>query len=370
MRTTLAAFAALTVATTAAAQLADRPVMMEARVPKPPTVATGSTGSFLIYEVWLTNFEARDVRWTRVEVMDASGTTLASLADSALWRDLGRPGQGNVALGERAKLAPMNRAVLFLRAPVTTPPTALRHRLTVVDSIGTRTLSMRPVPVEREAVVIGPPLRGGNWFIGNGPGNTSGHRRAQIPIDGHPAIAQRFAIDYVMFDSTFKTHRGEREKNESYYAEDVDAIAVADGIVASTKDSIPENVPGINSRAVPITLETVGGNYVILDIGNGRYAFYAHLRPGSLRVKTGDRVKRGAVLGKVGNSGNSTEPHLHFHLADYDSPLGSEGIPYVHDSFELLGSCRAFGMGCTMRAPETRRRLLPLENEIVRFRVR
>lgn len=352
----------------AGAQLADRPAMIEARVPKPPTVATGSSGSFLIYEVQLTNLEAREIKWTRLDVADGAGASLLTLADSALWRDIARPGQGTVVFLDRPRLGNMQRALLYLRVPLgATLPTELRHRITVTDSAGTRTLDLRPVPVEREAVVIGPPLRGGTWFAANGPGNASGHRRALLPIGGVPAIAQRFAIDYVIMDSAFKTHRGDPLKNESYYAENMDAIAVADGRVVATKDSIPENVPGANSRAVPITLETVGGNHVILDIGNGRYAFYAHLRPGTLAVKVGDRVKQGAVLGKVGNSGNSTEPHLHFHLSDYNSPLGSEGIPYVHESLDIVGRCRAFGVACTSGAPERKRRVLPLENEMVRF---
>ena len=121
------------------------------------------------------------------------------------------------------------------------------------------------------------------------------------------------------------------------------------------------------SRAVPITLETVGGNHVILDIGNGHYAFYAHLQPGSLRVKMGDRVKKGATLGLVGNTGNSTEPHLHFHLADSNSPLGSEGIPYVHETLDVVGRCTSIMVGCTVGAAETKRRIMPQANEIVRF---
>jgi murein DD-endopeptidase MepM/ murein hydrolase activator NlpD len=141
---------------------------------------------------------------------------------------------------------------------------------------------------------------------------------------------------------------------------------VADGIVAATKDSIPENVPGANSRAVPITLETVGGNHVIVDMGNGRYAFYAHLQPGSLRVKKGDRVRRGQVLGLVGNSGNSTEPHLHFHLSDSPSPLGSEGVPYVHEQFEVVGRCRSM-MQCSTAPSETLRRQIPTGKMVIRF---
>lgn len=366
-----AALLALLFPMLASAQLADRPLFVEARVPKPPTVSTGSTGSFLIYEVQVTSLEARPLRWTRIDVMNGSadGALLQTLADSALWRDIIRPAQGTIAFLDRPTLGGSQRAILFLRVPVPdgAKVTSLVHRVTMTDSAGSRSVVMRPVPVAQDAVVIGPPLRGSNWFAANGPGNTSGHRRTHIPIDGTPGIAQRFAIDWVQMDSAFSTFKGDRLKNESYYAEDQDALAVADGIVSATKDGIPENVPGANSRAVPITLETVGGNHVILDIGNGRYAFYAHLRPGSLRVKVGDRVKKGAVVGKVGNSGNSTEPHLHFHLADANSPLGSEGLPYVIESLELIGACRGFGQNCAFKAADARRRVLPLDAEIIRF---
>jgi murein DD-endopeptidase MepM/ murein hydrolase activator NlpD len=247
----------------------------------------------------------------------------------------------------------------------------VQHRVTVEqgsgDSVRTRELDGPVVPVTAQSVVIGPPLRGGVWLTANGPAEASGHRRALIPVDGKPSIAQRFAIDYVRVDSANKTFTGDQLKNESYYAQGNDALAVANGTVVAVKDSIPENVPGVTSRAVPITLETVGGNHVIIDLGGGYYAFYAHLQPGSLRVKVGDRVTRGQVLGLVGNSGNSTEPHLHFHVSDGNSPLGSEGVPYRHDSFEIVGRCRTFNLGCERTTPVARKGELPLANVLIRF---
>ncbi|MGH7448112.1 MAG: M23 family metallopeptidase, partial [Longimicrobiales bacterium] len=117
-------------------------------------------------------------------------------------------------------------------------------------------------------------------------------------------------------------------------------------------------------------LETVSGNSVVIDLG-GRYAFYAHLIPGSLRVSVGDRVRRGQVIGRVGNSGNSTEPHLHFHVVDALAPgtstLGAEGIPYALARFELVGRCTVFGGACERTAPVTVRGGMPLQNQIVRF---
>jgi murein DD-endopeptidase MepM/ murein hydrolase activator NlpD len=264
------------------------------------------------------------------------------------------------------------RAVVFLWVPVDggAVPKSLRNRVTVQtgtgDSVTTQSLDGPLVPIASTPVVIGPPLRGGPWLAANGPSNSSGHRRALITSGGTPAIAQRFAIDYVKVNDHNTTYDGDKLKNESYGAEANDALAVANGRVVAVKDSIPENVPGVNSRAVPITLETVGGNHVIVDIGGGHYAFYAHLKPGSIRVRVGDRVKRGQVLGLVGNSGNSTEPHLHFHVSDANSPLGSEGVPYVYDSFDFVGSCATF-TACTRDTPQVRRREIPMQNTLVRF---
>ena len=350
---------------------------VEIRVPKPPVAAPVEGGLVLPYEVHVTNWATQPFLLKRVEVTGAGGDgrPYLALADSALGRAVGRPGLAPSSSADRMRLGGGMRAVVYLWVPVgsQSPPPAVRHRITVQETSGpdsgrTHVFEGPPVSVGRDLVVIGPPLRGGAWLAANGPSNESGHRRALLPIAGTPAIAQRFAIDYVRVDTLGRTLSGDRARNENFYAENAEAIAVADGIVVATKDSIPENVPGPTSRAVPITLETVGGNHVILDIGGGRFAFYAHLRPGSLRVKLGDRVRRGQVLGLVGNSGNSTEPHLHFHISDGNSPLGSEGVPYVHESFELIGRCTGPLTGCSrLPAPEQRRREMPAANMIIRF---
>ena len=351
------------------------PPFLELRVPKPPTVATAENGSFLVYEVHITSFMAQPTTLKKLDVMTAGANrrVLFSFGDSALMRAVTRPGTTALGAPERLKLTGGARAVAFLWVPVDarSAPTAIQHHLTVEqgsgDSVKTLELDGAVVPVTAEAVAIGPPLRGGVWLAANGPNNDSGHRRALIPIAGTPAIAQRFAIDFVRVADDDKTFKGDQLKNESYYAEGNDALAVANGTVVEVKDSIPENVPGLNSRAVPITLETVGGTHVVIDIGGGHYAFYAHLKPGSLKVKLGDKVKRGQVVGLVGNTGNSTEPHLHFHIADGVSPLGSEGLPYRLDSFEIVGHCTTFTLGCQRSAPVTRKGEVPLANALVRF---
>jgi hypothetical protein len=309
----------------------------------------------------------------RVDVLGTDGSTVTTFADSGLIVLLSRPAI-TLPPAERPRIGAGLRAVVFAWAPVSdgaTVPAIIRHRLTFqqtgADSAKSLVADGRDVPVYREALVIGPPLKGEVWLTANGTAAGTGHRRAIVPIDGQLSIAQRFAIDYLKIDDQGRTFTGDRLDNRNYFAYGSEAIAVADATVAATKDSIPENVPGPQSRAVPITLETVGGNHVILDLGNGKYAFYAHLQPGSLRVKVGDRVKRGQLIGLVGNSGNSTEPHLHFHLSDSTSPLGAEGIPYVHESYELVGRCRTLFNGCERTGPEVRRGEMPFANQLVRF---
>jgi murein DD-endopeptidase MepM/ murein hydrolase activator NlpD len=208
-------------------------------------------------------------------------------------------------------------------------------------------------------------LRGSEWLAGNGPSATSAHRRALIPVAGGAHIAQRFAIDFLQLREDGRSFTGDQKDNKNYRCYGADVLAVADGTVVAVKDGIPENIPGPTSRAVPITLETVGGNHIILDLGNGHFAFYAHLQPGSLKVKVGDKVRSGQVLALVGNSGNSTEPHLHFHISNGNSPLGSEGIPYVFRSFEVQG--KGWGWKASGSAAEKRELEMPLELDVVRF---
>lgn len=362
---TLLSLACLATARSVVAQVASP---LELRVPKPPTVASLDGQAVLVYELHITNFSpvTQDIR--RVEVLDDArpAHVLATLEDSALANAMMRPGIAPPpATVDRARLGGGYRAVVFLWTPVnqSAPPKRVMHRITIAqgsgDSAVTRSVVGGSAIVSSAVATIAPPFRGGPWMAANGPLAVSGHRRAIVPVDGTPAIGQRFAIDYVKIDTAGKTYRGDQLVNANYYAYGVDALAVADGIVVERKDSIPENVPGATSRAVPITLETVGGNHVIIDIGGGRYAFYAHLQPGSLKVKLGDKVKRGQALGLVGNSGNSTEPHLHFHVSDAPSPLGSEGLPYVMENFTVVGRCKAAFFACAPVAHETRRREMP-----------
>jgi murein DD-endopeptidase MepM/ murein hydrolase activator NlpD len=352
-------------------------------VPLAPTPFKGDGKMHLAYELHLTNFSSQELTLTKLEIMAADGRSLAKYEGEELGARLARPGLPRAA--EKQRVGGGMRAVTYLWLTFETPsaiPKGLHHNLTVrIDApaesaagqSGAMEVSGKGAEIavtNGQALVLSPPLRGDGWLAANGPSNSSGHRRALIPVGGAAHIAQRFAIDWVQLREDGKTWTGDQLKNESYRAYGAEALAVADATVVAVKDGIPDNIPGATSRAVPITLETVGGNHVILDLGQGQYAFYAHLQPGSLRVKAGDKVKRGQVLGLVGNSGNSTEPHLHFHTSNRNSPLSSEGLPYVFESFEVQG--KGWGWKPSEKDPpaEKRRLEVPLQDSVVRFAVR
>jgi len=230
------------------------------------------------------------------------------------------------------------------------------------------------VPISKIAPIeIGFPLSPGDWVAVNGPSNTSDHRRSLQVVDGQPRIAQRFAIDWVKLGPDGRVYHGDKALNPDWYGFGTEVLAVADATVSAAHDGIPENEPS-DVRAVPITLDTVGGNYLTLDLGAGRYAFYAHLHPGSARVKIGDKVHRGQVLALLGNTGNSDAPHLHFHISDANSPLGAEGLPYTFAAYQTLGKASfdqitgPAGWKPAAGSPiTTRLHAMPAENEVVRI---
>lgn len=339
-------------------------VPLDVWIPEAPTAFQADSKTHLVYELHISNYSGQTITLAHLEVLDAKGSELARLGQTELLASVRILGTPDATATDKLNIPGGKTALVYMWITLASPaaaPAALEHKLSVKVGTYPEELSIRcaRVAVGRDLPVLAAPLRGDNWVAANGPSNTSGHRRTILPIDGRARIAQRFAIDWVRSNPDGQaTYTGDPLDNKNYRAYGSEALAVADGTVVETKDGIPQNIPGENSRAVPITLETVGGNHVVLDIGHGHYAFYAHLQPGSLKVKLGDHVKRGQVLGLVGNSGNSTEPHLHFHVGDSISPLGSEGLPYALDSFETKAKSGAV----TKHKQE-----IPLEDELVTF---
>jgi murein DD-endopeptidase len=188
--------------------------------------------------------------------------------------------------------------------------------------------------VQRAPVTVAPPLRGGPWVAIYGASFARGHRRVLLALDGQVHIPARFAIDWIRLDAHGRHARGDEHvvANWSGYGEDV--LAVVDGTVVAIRNDYPEGRTLDNHRH---PLGEGSGNFVSLALGDGRYAHYEHLKPGSVRVHPGERVHRGQVIAALGFSGDSTGPHLHFHVSDGARPLAGEGLPFVINRYDVLG---------------------------------
>jgi hypothetical protein len=305
-----------------------------------PEPFRGSDGRVhLVYELWAGNFTSGDVAVEAVEVV-GDGVVLERLEASEVARRLQAAGLREPA-GTLAKSA---QGLLFLDVALEAGaaiPKQLSHRVTVRASAapaGKQELSESGGPVDvdlRKVVVIGPPLGGERYVSADSCCESSRHRRAALPVNGRVWLAQRFAVDWEQLDASGRIYSGPPGELKSYAIFGEPVLAVADGVVSSTTDGQAEQTPG--RYPTNISLDEADGNSVILDLGGGCCGMYAHLQPGSLRVHPGDKVRRGQVIGLVGNTGNSLAPHLHFQVMDRASSLASNGLPYEIDGFEITG---------------------------------
>lgn len=152
------------------------------------------------------------------------------------------------------------------------------------------------------------------------------------------APAERWAYDLlVTIDGA--SHRGDGTAVTDYYAYDRPVHTPAAGLVVEVHDGDPDALPG---RPDP---RRGGGNRIVLEVAPEQYLFIAHLRAGTIRILPGQRVRQGDVAGKAGNSGNSSEPHVHLHLQDTPVPGGGEGIPFYFSNYLVPKNGRTVARG-------------------------
>ena len=143
--------------------------------------------------------------------------------------------------------------------------------------------------------------------------------------------AQKGAFDIIITDENGKSHNNNGERNEDYYAFGKELIAPCEAEVVLVVDGIKDNKPGeFNPIYIP-------GNTVILKTKNGEYLFFAHFQQNSIVVKQGQKVKKGELLGLCGNSGNSSEPHLHFHLQNVEDMNKATGAKSYFEEIYVNG---------------------------------
>jgi len=287
-----------------------------------PQYATLGGKNVLFYEVYLANRSADGLY--KVEALDGT-RVLQAMEGDELNKSIRTPGAGvnDYALYMWVELKDGDMpAIVSHKLYFKGQPSALEGGNTAVNYA--------------KPIVISPPLYGNGWLAAEAPVNTNHHRRGIITAMGKTGVSQRYATDWIQYGANGKMYKTDAATNEDFYCYGQEIRAVADGEIVDTKDGVPENVPWTPSP--PFTVTWAGGNIVMQEIANGTYAFYAHMIPGSLRVKIGDKVKRGDVLGLLGNSGNSDAPHLHFHVATSKDALFGEGLPYAFETYEWEGN--------------------------------
>lgn len=193
------------------------------------------------------------------------------------------------------------------------------------------------VAVDRsEAIVIQPPLAGEGWLATSACCSPNVHRDLRLSADGlRLATAETFAVDWARVEGN-RVYEGEGSENEMFYGFGADVLAVADGTVVAAQDGVEESIPFASQP--PETKAGFGGNQIILEIAPGVYAAYGHLQPGSLAVAVGDTVTTGDVIAKLGNTGPSQGPHLHFGLLDKPDLFVGQSLPFVLEAFTVVGT--------------------------------
>jgi hypothetical protein len=375
-------------ASAAKAQNVYTPVLAQLLAPNDPAPVLGTDRKYhVIYELRLANRGPIPATLQSLDVVDAdSRATVHTFEGADLQgrvRDIGGVTAAGTVIepgGERLLLIDLEFGVSL------SVPAVLMHRLQVLGPKAPKATAATPVsytiaPVHIDGpapAILVPPLRGNGWVVTSGccdVGNPD--RTAILPVNGGLWSPLRFAIDLMQLDDNGLFVHDDPAQLGNFTSYGADVLAAAPGKVVALLNTLPDQPAGGPLDSSGSSFESADGNYVVIDLGNGSFAFYGNLQPGSLTVKVGDVVQRREVLATLGNSGDSSVPHLNFRLMSGPSPFGSDGLPFVFNSFSYEGQLDAVrflvdgvtGNYLDNRDPNpiSRRRELPLGFAIIDF---
>jgi murein DD-endopeptidase len=282
----------------------------------------------LRYELLVTNDLAEPVTLTRLEVSDKNNRISLAAFGPAQLANMGKTSLVNSESG-----------IIYLDIDMKPrhPLQQIINVMTFTSARDVRTIATIESSLDnRSPVKLGPPLGLGYWVAVHSDKWPRGHRRMPYSVNSVQRIPGRFAVDFVGVDRAGRISTGDPDNPAAAVGYSAPVLAVADAVVADVHNDIKEaksiSVNGAHGPAA------TAGNFVILDLGENRFAFYEHLKPESVVVAPGDKVRRGQIIGKLGFTGDSTGPHLHFHVADRPSSLGAEGLPFVIEHYHRCGS--------------------------------
>jgi hypothetical protein len=292
------------------------------------------------YELYITNRATDSLLLQKLAILDASGAS-----EFISWNEKELRSRYSIAKQthqpKRSILAPGSSAIVYIELEFKqTPAMQIVHHLDyqLIKKAGAEAGSAHSTITKVASappLVLGAPLASGTWAAIYEPSWERGHRRVIYTVGGKDYIPGRFAIDFIRLDATGQYAKGDSDSIRNWYGYNNDVIAVADGVVASSLDTFQES-PTVSAHP-KFPADKATGNYISLDISNNHLVFYEHLKPGSIKVKAGQKVTKGEIIASLGFTGQTTGPHLHFHVANQNAPLGAEGLPYAFENFILLG---------------------------------
>ena len=344
MRICLVLAAALALGSAASAAERDRPTAILVSPIHKAQIVRGDDGKDHVeYELLVVNVFSEPVTLASVTVLDPAGKTLTRIEGGTLVA-----ATQTLFAKTATAVVPASAAVsvdVDLVLPPGTAPERVTHRVAytlepnseLALMIGSLEVDAPEVAINRRpAVVIRPPLKGEGWLATTACCKPNVHRDLRVAIDGvRIETAETFAIDWAKVEND-RLFAGDGKRVEQHYGFGADVFAVGDGTVVYAHDGLPDEPPSV--LMVPKSKSDYGGNNVIVEIAPNVFAWYAHLRRGSLRVKAGDAVTAGAPIAKLGNSGPSEGPHLHFGLLDKPDPIAGRSLPFVFDNFTSEGA--------------------------------
>lgn len=349
---------------------------VQATVASPPWPFPMAGKTWLVYELHLANPGSAPMEVLRLDAIDAAQPreALVRWEGKDLADRIASPG----TQASSSVLEPGDTRIVYLEVPLRSgpPPEAIAHVVCFrapsdtkaapqCQAVGRSPLVTQPLPV------LAPPVRTGPWVAVYTVAAPRGHRRVISSGDGSSGIPQRFAIDWMLVGEKGGLYQGDETKVASWYGYGQDVLAVASGTVVEVHDGMAES-PVLENRKYPGL--GASGNFVSLALGDGLYAHYEHLKPGSVRVRRGDHVTAGQVIGSLGYTGNSTGPHLHLHVSTGAGPMSGDGVPYLLRDANVVGryaSLEDFGKGLPWSRegsePATKAGLRPAEGAVIEF---
>lgn len=353
---------------------------LEGRGVRAPQTVRGTDGRWHVeYDLVLTNIFTADVTLESVEVLDERGQRLLRLDGEAL-----AAVTTTFVITTPTTTVPPSGAVqtlvdVVLPADRTEIPARLTHRVRYTfppdapfhQAIGSHQIEGPVLEVERrDPIVLAPPLSGAGWIALDACCDPSPHRSLVLAANGRLVTPEVFAIDWIQ-ERDGRLFQGDGSQNLQWFGYGASILAAAEGTVETAVDGIPEVLPRATVADNPTLTDarSFAGNHVVIRMRPGVLALYAHMMPGSVRVKVGDRVQTGEELGLLGNSGNTQAPHLHFGLIDGRGVLSSDSLPFVLDRFTFQGIAEVAETGevSITGSPRAVRETYPLSNSVGDF---